>query len=100
MIKLTRLKHGDVFYLNPDYIERVDTYVDTVVRLVTGVEYVVQETAEEIAGRIVGYRSSILAAVPAAVRSEDNSPIAAIAATTSYSIGTIIADSISEGGTK
>ena len=64
MIPLTRLRHGQAFFLNPDFIERVDTHVDTVVRLTTGVEYVVAEDAHEILRRIVAYRSSILAALP------------------------------------
>ncbi|MFN3255965.1 MAG: flagellar FlbD family protein [Ilumatobacter sp.] len=89
MIPLTRLRHGDSFYLNPDYIERVDSYVDTVVRLITGVEYVVQEPADEITRRIIAYRSSILAAVPAAAPFVANLPYEAIAAT-SVTVGTII----------
>lgn len=61
MIQLTRLRHDDTFHLNPDLIERVDTHVDTVVRLTTGSEFVVVEDAEEILHRIVTYRASIIA---------------------------------------
>ena len=61
MIQLTRLRHDDTFFVNPDLIERVDTHVDTVVRLTTGSEFVVVEDAEEILHRIVSYRATIIA---------------------------------------
>lgn len=61
MIHLTRLRHAEPFFLNPDLFERVDTNVDTVVHLSNGTEYVVNEPAEEIARRIVEYRARVLA---------------------------------------
>ena len=61
MIQLTRLRHDDTFFLNPDLIERVDTHVDTVVRLTSGSEFVVVEDAVEILHRIVSFRASIIA---------------------------------------
>lgn len=61
MIKLTRLRQEQPFYLNPDLFERVDTYVDTVVRLRDGTEYIVVEPASEIIDRIIHYRASIVA---------------------------------------
>ncbi len=61
MIQLTRLRHGDPMYLNPDLFERVDTHVDTVVRLIDGTEYVVVEPAEEIVRRIIDHRARIIA---------------------------------------
>jgi flagellar protein FlbD len=48
-------------YLNPDLFERVDTHVDTVVRLIDGTEYVVVEPAEEIVRRIVELRARVIA---------------------------------------
>lgn len=60
MIQLTRLRHGEPLYLNPDLFERVDTHVDTVVRLTNGHEYVVAEAADEIARRVVEYRAKVL----------------------------------------
>jgi len=48
-------------YLNPDLFERVDTHVDTVVRLIDGTEYVVTEPAEEIVRRIVELRARTIA---------------------------------------
>lgn len=61
MIQLTRLRHGDTMFLNPDLFERVDTHVDTVVRMTDGTEYVVIEPAEEIVRRIIDLRARIIA---------------------------------------
>jgi flagellar protein FlbD len=61
VIQLTRLRHDDALYLNPDLFERVDTHVDTVVRLTDGTEYVVTEPAEEIVRRIIEFRARIIA---------------------------------------
>ena len=64
MIQLTRLRHDDVFFLNPDLVERVDTHVDTMVRLTNGNEYIVAESAEEILRLIAEFRAKVLALVP------------------------------------
>ena len=61
VIQLTRLRHEDPFFVNPDLIERVDTHVDTVIRLTTGSEYIVSESAEEIIRRIADFRARIIA---------------------------------------
>ncbi len=61
MIPLTRLRHSERFYLNPDLFERVDTHVDTVIRLTDGTEYVVVESGAEIARRVIEFRAQILA---------------------------------------
>lgn len=61
MIQLTRLRHGEPFFLNPDLFERIDSHVDTVVRLTNGNEYVVAESGEEIARRVVEQRARVLA---------------------------------------
>lgn len=61
MIQLTRLRHDDTFYVNPDLIERVDSHVDTVVRLTSGTEFVVVEDAPEILHRIISFRASVIA---------------------------------------
>lgn len=60
MIPLTRLRHGDQFFVNPDLFERVDTHVDTVVRLRDGTEYVVCEPAEEIVRRVIEFRAQVI----------------------------------------
>lgn len=61
MIKLTRLRQNTPFILNPDHIERVDTHVDTVVRLTTGAEYVVNETGDDIVRMTIEYRARVIA---------------------------------------
>jgi flagellar protein FlbD len=61
MITLTRLRQNTPFILNPDLIERVDTHVDTVVRLTSGAEYVVNESGEEIVRRTAEFRARVIA---------------------------------------
>ncbi len=61
MIPLTRLRHSERFYLNPDLLERVDTHVDTVIRLTDGTEYIVVESGAEIARRVIEFRAQVLA---------------------------------------
>jgi uncharacterized protein YlzI (FlbEa/FlbD family) len=61
VIQLTRLRHGEQFFLNPDLIERVDTHVDTVIRLTTGNEHRVKETGDEIVRHIADFRARVLA---------------------------------------
>jgi flagellar protein FlbD len=61
VIQLSRLRHGDAIHLNPDLFERVDTHVDTVIKLTDGTEYVVSESADEIVRRIIEFRARILA---------------------------------------
>jgi len=61
VIHLTRLRHAEPFFLNPDLFERVDTNVDTVVHLSNGTEYVVSEPADEIVRRIIEHRARVLA---------------------------------------
>ena len=75
MIALTRLGSRERFFLNPDLIERIDTHVDTVVRLTSGVEYVVADTGDEI----VAYRARVNATGPTIARGvplddEDDQP--------------------------
>lgn len=61
MIQLTRIRHGEQFYMNPDLFERVDTHVDTVIRLIDGTEYVVCEPGDEIVRKIAEFRARIIA---------------------------------------
>ena len=96
MIQLTRLRQNTPFILNPDLIERVDTHVDTVVRLTNGTEYVVNETGEEIVRRTADFRARVFAmagmlqaAMPAdsdGATSAYHSPAAAIAAAETHRI--------------
>lgn len=68
MIKLTRIGQQDTFLLNPDLIERVDSHVDSVLRLTNGIEYVVVETADEIVDRIVALRARVFYEGPTITR--------------------------------
>jgi flagellar protein FlbD len=60
MVTLTRLT-GVQFALNPDLIERVDRTPDTVITLVDGTKYLVQESLDEVVAAILEYRARILA---------------------------------------
>ena len=61
MVPLTRIT-GVQFALNPDLIERVDRTPDTIVTLVDGAKYIVQETLDEVVLAILEYRAQVLAA--------------------------------------
>ncbi|MBD3784210.1 MAG: flagellar FlbD family protein [Micrococcales bacterium] len=61
MIILTR-RNGTRFGINPDLIERVDETPDTVVLLVTGSRYVVQETLDDVVLIMRQSRASVLTA--------------------------------------
>jgi flagellar protein FlbD len=60
VIVLTRLS-GSSFVLNCDLIERIDSTPDTVVSLVDGKKYVVQESPTEVVRAVRGHRGEILA---------------------------------------
>lgn len=68
MIKLTRIGQQETFLLNPDLIERVDSHVDSVLRLTNGIEYVVVESADEIIDRIVALRARVFFEGPTIAR--------------------------------
>lgn len=59
MIKVTRLNNVPLI-LNSDLIEHVDATPDTVVTLVSGQKYMVQESPEEIVDRVTAFRRSLL----------------------------------------
>lgn len=61
MIELTRLS-GSVFLLNVDLIERVDCTPDTVITLVDGKKYVVEESLADVCDEVVAYRAAIISA--------------------------------------
>ena len=60
MILLTRL-HGAALALNADLIERAEAAPHTVLTLVDGTQYVVQESVEEVMCRVRNFRASIVA---------------------------------------
>ncbi|MGH9134078.1 MAG: flagellar FlbD family protein [Ilumatobacteraceae bacterium] len=62
MIRLTRLRQSDPFYVNPDHIERIEHHHDVHVHLFNGTEFVVNETPDHIVASIREYRARILAA--------------------------------------
>lgn len=70
MVTLTRIA-GSQFALNPDLIERVDRTPDTVITLVDGTKYLVQESLDEVVDAVLGYRSRIIAAAGSFERSAD-----------------------------
>lgn len=74
MIHLTRL-NGQGFVLNPDLILKAETTPDTIVTLVDGTRYVVEEPIDVLSERIVRYRASVVAVareLSAASRSESS----------------------------
>jgi flagellar protein FlbD len=60
MLQLHRLG-GPVFALNPDLIERAEATPDTVVTLVDGNKYVIQESLDELVDLIRKWRSEVIA---------------------------------------
>lgn len=62
MILLKRL-NGSEFAVNADLIERIDVTPDTVLTLVDGTKYVVNNAIDDVVDRIVTFRARILAAV-------------------------------------
>lgn len=60
MIVVTR-RNGSTFALNPDMLERAEATPDTVLTLVGGTKYVVEESVEQIIDAVRAFRSSIVA---------------------------------------
>lgn len=60
MIVLTHFGNGKRIALNVDLIEKVEETPDTVITLVNGTRYLVQECLEEIIDRTVEMRARIL----------------------------------------
>lgn len=61
MIRLTRLRQTDPFYVNADHVERIEHHHDTHVHLFNGNEYVVSERPEDIVDQVVAQKAKILA---------------------------------------
>jgi flagellar protein FlbD len=64
VITLTRL-NGAAFVLNPDLIERIESTPDTVITLVDGKHYMVQEPVDLVVERVQRDRAALLAEVGA-----------------------------------
>jgi flagellar protein FlbD len=78
MIWVTRL-NGSEIVVNADLIETLESTPDTVLTLVDGKKYVVQETAGDVVQRIQAYRASILRIIDGPVDSGDRAPSAGAA---------------------
>lgn len=59
MIVVTRL-NGPPLALNCDLIERAESTPDTVLTLVDGTKYVVQESVEQVIERVREFRASVV----------------------------------------
>ena len=60
MIMVTR-RNGTTFALNPDLLERAEATPDTVLTLVGGTKYVVEESVEQIIDEVRRFRASVVA---------------------------------------
>ena len=60
MIKVTRL-NGSRFLVNSDLIERVDETPDTVLTLVDGTRYLIEENIDQVLEAIRCHRATVLA---------------------------------------
>lgn len=60
MIQVTRL-NGSRFLVNSDLIERVDETPDTVLTLVDGTRYLVEESIDDVLEKIRVHRATVLA---------------------------------------
>jgi flagellar protein FlbD len=58
MIKLTRLSRASVI-LNSDLIEHIDETPDTVITLTSGQKLMVLESAEDIIGKVIEFRTAL-----------------------------------------
>ncbi len=59
MIKLTGMSGKDVF-LNESQIEKIEEVPETVILLVNGNKYIVEESVDEVINRIVEFKRKIL----------------------------------------
>lgn len=60
MIKVTKLRAKEPeLVVNADLIETVEATPDTVITLTTGHKLIVQESVDEVIGRVVEYQRSI-----------------------------------------
>jgi flagellar protein FlbD len=59
MVRLTRL-NGQALVINSDLIKFVEQAPDTLITLLNGEKLMVRESAEEVVGRVVEFRRSVL----------------------------------------
>jgi uncharacterized protein YlzI (FlbEa/FlbD family) len=75
MIRLTRLRQTDPLYINPDHIERLEHHHQTVVRLLNGAEYVVEESPEQIVEQVIHLRARAIALAARLTADELDAPM-------------------------
>ena len=63
MIQVTRL-NGEIFFVNSDMIEFIESTPDTVIALTSGRRVVVQEAPEQLLERTVIFRRKIYTKLP------------------------------------
>jgi flagellar protein FlbD len=71
MIDLTRL-NGNAMVLNSDLIKTAEASPDTMLTLINGEKLIVREDLAEVVGRVLTYRSRLLADVARRVSSSDD----------------------------
>jgi len=59
MIKVTKFKSQDEFVINAELIETVEETPDTVVTMISGKKFIVEESADEIVRLVMDYRRSL-----------------------------------------
>ncbi len=62
MIRVTRFS-GQQYLLNADLIETIESTPDTVITVMSGRKFIVQENAEDLVERILAYRRGVLSGV-------------------------------------
>ena len=60
VIIVTRL-NGPQFSVNPDLLQRIDSAPDTILTLVDGTKYIVEESMAQVIDRITTYRATLVA---------------------------------------
>lgn len=60
MIVVTRL-NGPPFAVNPDLVQRIDSAPDTILTLVDGTKFIVQESMAEVIALVNDHRSQMIA---------------------------------------
>ncbi|MFT8313915.1 MAG: flagellar FlbD family protein [Clostridium sp.] len=58
MIKLTGMNHKE-FIINSDNIEKIEEIPETVITLMNGNKYLVEETADEVIDKIILFKKRI-----------------------------------------
>jgi len=60
VIVVTRL-NGPQFAVNPDLLQRIESAPDTILTLIDGTKYIVEESVDEVIVLIQAYRAQVIA---------------------------------------